>query len=343
MSLDDQIRQSASALATELGRDIQQALDRFLDQVLAQAAQERDAVRAELEEARATAESRLEEATSRARADAEAERERALSALREESAVRLAAAIAETREEAAREAAFELSQAREETAAVAARLQAHEDAQLAEAEQVSFVRETSEREATLAGLERLVESFRMLDAAGSLTSLLDALAAGAARDAARTAVFVVRGGELRGWRVYGFDDTPEDARSLSVDLETAGPLAECARTRGRVEVHGPGFSGADALGFLALPAETVGVAIPVVVGGVAAAIVYADDGAAPSRVVPSGWPETLELLARHAARCVEAQTAIRAARLGSVAPAGALHAADTRIERAPAAVGHRAS
>jgi hypothetical protein len=49
--------------------------------------------------------------------------------------------------------------------------------------------------------------------------------------------------------------------------------------------------------------------------------VYADDGAEMDRPVPASWPEAIELLARHAVRCLEAQTAIRAARLSN----GAAH------------------
>jgi hypothetical protein len=82
-----------------------------------------------------------------------------------------------------------------------------------------------------------------------------------------------------------------------------------------------------------LPGADIGVAVPVIVGGDVAAVVYGDDGGSAERVVPAGWPETLELLSRHASRCLEAQTAIRAARLGGVsAPAGLGRAADSPID-----------
>jgi hypothetical protein len=64
-----------------------------------------------------------------------------------------------------------------------------------------------------------------------------------------------------------------------------------------------------------LPADRLGLAVPVIVGGRVVAVVYADsvtqDG--HDRVVPSGWPELIEVLARHAGRCLEALTTQRTA------------------------------
>ena len=44
------------------------------------------------------------------------------------------------------------------------------------------------------------------------------------------------------------------------------------------------------------------------------AVLYADDDGVQGREVPSAWPERVELLARHAGRCLEALTARSAAR-----------------------------
>ena len=61
--------------------------------------------------------------------------------------------------------------------------------------------------------------------------------------------------------------------------------------------------------FAHLPTDRAALAVPVTVGGRAVAVVYADDaGGADPHVVPSPWPEMVELLARHAARCLEALT-----------------------------------
>jgi hypothetical protein len=63
-------------------------------------------------------------------------------------------------------------------------------------------------------------------------------------------------------------------------------------------------------GFEKIPSDRMGLAVPVVVGGRVVAVVYADavtlDG--HERPVPSSWPELIEVLARHAGRCLEALT-----------------------------------
>ena len=54
----------------------------------------------------------------------------------------------------------------------------------------------------------------------------------------------------------------------------------------------------------------MGLGVPVIVGGRVVAVVYADgvteDG--NEKLVPSGWPEVIEILTRHAARCLESLT-----------------------------------
>src|SRR5262249_61233172 len=76
-------------------------------------------------------------------------------------------------------------------------------------------------------------------------------------------------------------------------------------------------------------------AVPIAIADEVAAVLYADQGTGDSRAdeiargpstplanasssagAPSqpGWPEALEVLARHAARCLEALTALKAAR-----------------------------
>jgi antitoxin component of RelBE/YafQ-DinJ toxin-antitoxin module len=338
MSLDDQVRRSADALATELGRDIQQALGRFLDQVISDAAQQRDALTDQLRQTAAEADDRVERAVAGARAEAEAERAQALATLRDESAATLSQALAQARAEASGEAARLVARARDEVAEASARLQADEEARRAATEQDALLRQTSEREALLAAQERLVESFRRLDAAPSLTVLLDTLADAAAQESTRSVVFLVRGRELQGWRASGIAAAPADLRRVAIAFEEAPQLAQGVRTKSRAQVAAASLRGA--LAFLARPGDDdgVGVSVPVIVGGDVAAIVYGDDGGAEGRMVPAVWPETLELLARHAARCLEAQTAIRAARLGAITPGGAVSPpADRRIEKTSAA------
>jgi hypothetical protein len=58
--------------------------------------------------------------------------------------------------------------------------------------------------------------------------------------------------------------------------------------------------------------DRVGIAVPLLVDGEAVGILYADDDGEVERAVPSAWPESIELLVRHAGRCLESLTARRA-------------------------------
>jgi hypothetical protein len=111
--------------------------------------------------------------------------------------------------------------------------------------------------------------------------------------------------------VAGLSDAPADVRLVSVSLDAAGAIGVCVRSKARVEIS-PATFAAGELAFLAAEDAASGLAMPVTLGGQTAAVIYGDDGGAGG---PAGWRETIEILARHASRCLEAQTAIRAAKL----------------------------
>lgn len=166
-----------------------------------------------------------------------------------------------------------------------------------------------EREIEMAGVTRLLESVRGLDGATTLSEVLDALALAAAREAARAAVVVLRGERINGWKLSGFG--PRDAQPKMIDI----PLSESgviglAVGAARAVTTRDSQSAAVGPGFERIPADRMGLAVPVVVGGRVVAVVYADavtlDG--HERPVPSSWPELIEVLARHAGRCLEALT-----------------------------------
>lgn len=297
----------------------------------------------------------------------------------EEELARVEAELAARTERFETDLAAQLAEQTALTAQVQAAAQAQAAAESAAAAQAADAAQSAgdqaRRAADSAGaLERLVSGFRTLDEGQSLSQLLDILAVQVGRNASRAAIFVVRGqpqqgAVLQGWAFSGFNGAPLDARSLSVPLDKLPALADVVMQGGRSEVHTAGFAAADVnpLAFMSVPRTQVGVAVPVLVGGQVAAVVYGDDGAAArssqdgedeaasvsdsssasasfeasgsdsapgsasvSTVVPSvavssvvvpsvSWADALELLARHAARCLEAQTAIRAARLSSSA------------------------
>lgn len=184
--------------------------------------------------------------------------------------------------------------------------EARAEADAALAASVSSAR-ALEREADLAGISRLLDATKALDEASSLTEVLDALTLQAAREADRVAVLLVRGDRLRGWRLAGFGDDAPDARSVELTLDDPGVIVEAVRSKSP-KTAGPELSG---LGFAPLPTGRAALAVPVEVGGRVVAVVYADDAASAS-AVPSAWPEVVEILARHAARCLEALTVLHA-------------------------------
>jgi len=273
MSFDEDARLSAAAVAAHLGREVQDRIQVLVHDLLASAAQERQSLTNQAQQAVWAAEETLQ------------------------------ASIARAREEAATEATARIDAER-----------ATRETDLADARQ-------QERHTLLAGLDRVVQAFRQFDEAATLSQLLDVLAASAAREASRCAVFVVRGRALQGWSFSGYTNAPSDPKLVMMAFEAVPELARVAETGAPTEIHSTAVATSGPLAFVAATHAGRGVAVPVTVGGHVAAVVYGDDGGSSDRSEPSVWPQTLELLARHAARCLESQTAIRAARLPNRTPA----------------------
>lgn len=230
---------------------------------------------------------RVEEAASAARAEA-------ISSARAETDQRIAAAVAAARQET------------DETARQTA-TQALVESQVAA------------RQSELAQIDRVVEAVRRFDQARSLTEVLDALGDVTSREAPRVALFLVRGSRLAGWRATGFGPAV-DPRTIEVGSDESSLLW-------RAIASGQSLSTTDAaLGerlttpFGELGHDSAGLAVPVRVGGETVAVVYADNAADGPRVVPSAWPEVVEVMARHAARCLEVLTMSRAAAPIATAP-----------------------
>ena len=162
---------------------------------------------------------------------------------------------------------------------------------------------------------RLLGAVRALDGATSLTEVLDALATGAAKEAGRAAMLVVKGDRLVGWRTIGFGAWDHEARTLESSTGDVGALAAAVNT-GRAAVVGSG-SVLVAPSFSDAPADRPGLAVPLLVGGKPVAVVYADPGAAAA---PIAWTSSVEVLVRHAARCLEG-LAVQRASVARPAPA----------------------
>lgn len=325
MSFDDRIRSK-----------VDQALGTLVQQVLDEATAEREeAIRAAkitfFDEAEQAAQARISDAEARVRAEID---------------TKVAQALAEDREVASREIRRQIESESNEKMHHA--LEAAEnrmrmaladgEAKAAEALKAAVAAaRVKEREIEMAAISRLLESIRGLDGATSLSEVLDALAQAAAREAARAAVVVLRADRIQGWRMSGFG--PRDAQPKSIDLALADSgVIGLAVGSARAVTTRDSQSAAIGPGFETLPSDKMGLAVPVIVGGRVVAVVYADAvsiNGQHERPVPSGWPELIEVLARHAGRCLEALTSQKTApriSTGATNPPGAQGAGGAQPE-----------
>ena len=301
------------------------ALRAETDDRLARARTERDELlalaRAEADERVAAAKAEADEQVARLRAESD----ELLALARAEADERVAAAKTEADEQVARlraESDELLAHARTETDQRLAAAKAEAEASLAEtiaASRAEAVEVTgrhlvdaraAERQAELAFAERLSDAIRRLDNARSLIEVIDVLVDASAREVPRVAVFLVRGRKLAGWRAAGFT-RDDDPRELEVPLDQAGLLTKAVRALAAVATSGamPGDAGATPFG--SLPAASAALAIPLRVGGETVGVLYADDVSPREHEAPSVWPESLDVLARHACRCLEVVTIAR--------------------------------
>lgn len=161
-----------------------------------------------------------------------------------------------------------------------------------------------------ASAARLSHAVRALDAAQSLGEVLEVLADCGRREVDRIAVLIVTGGRLRGYRWSGFGD-PAPATSVDLSLDQAGLAGVIVHTGTMVCRPAADITTSSAR-LAALPpfAQDAGVrdaaALPIVLGGTVAAVVYADAPATDDAM--TRWSAALDLLTRHASRVLEAMT-----------------------------------
>jgi hypothetical protein len=161
---------------------------------------------------------------------------------------------------------------------------------------------------------RLLEAIRAIDSAQGLSEILDVLAVAAGAEVARAAIFLPQGATLKSWRLVGFEAEDDAGSSIELQFDDGGMIAEAGET-GRPVRLDPGAARATLVpSFVVLPQQSRAVAIPLVMSSQVFAILYVDEG---NREPASrdGWPATVEILARHAARAIEAVTVSRFAQV----------------------------
>ena len=305
MALEDRIRTSVDAALTELTTRVDQDVRAIVERLITVALEARDealiaAGRAARDEAQADTQRQITEAEARVRATIDDAISEARADERTKTAIEVRRLVEAEGEQKLADAA----------ATAAARLKfalAEADAKAAQVlrDSVNDAR-AKEREAEMAALTRLLDSIRGLDSATTLGEVLDALAQAAGREASRAAVLVWRNERLLGWKLSGFGSRDAQPKAIDLGLTDSGVIGLAVGTARPVTTR-DSQTAAGGPGFAHLPSDRMGFAVPVIVGGRVVAVVYADSaGDGREHAVPSSWPEAIEVLTRHAARCLEA-------------------------------------
>jgi hypothetical protein len=144
--------------------------------------------------------------------------------------------------------------------------------------------------------EQLKSAIEEIDSQRTQSDTLATLVRNAAQFAPRIVFFVVKGNEAVGWKAIGFDNglNDETVRLLSVSTQNQTLLREALTTFNVATARSssPGDNSA-VLGLYGSPAPETAVAIPLVVRGKAAAVLYADSGTQSETAIAGSALETL--------------------------------------------------
>lgn len=299
----DELRRALAAQRDDLTRELQRAAEvqttHAVDAAIAKA-------QAEADQAVAHVRAEAEQELNQARADAEqtlahmrAQANETLAQTRAQAEQTLASQVAAARSEG-------VARAKEELAALATRLQRH-------------IGES----AAAGAIDDVLQGMRRLDAAASLTQVLDALVE-VDLPTVRIGVFVVSGPTLKGWRGRGFTGPDAvDVRQVTAVLSAQRGLLARAVTSGET-THTRGEAGEPEVEFVPLQRGTSAIAVPIRVGGRAVGALYADNAAGGTEApreseggsgASQSWANVVEILGRHAGRCLEALTAARSSQV----------------------------
>ncbi len=158
------------------------------------------------------------------------------------------------------------------------------------------VSSTQSAAAQASSYDNLKSSIEDIDAQRTQSDTLAALVRRASQFAPRIVFFVVKGNEAVGWKASGFDNglNDETVRLLSVSTQNQTLLREALTTFNTAAARSssPGENSA-VLGLYGSPAPETALAIPLVVRGKAAAILYADSGTQSENAIVGTALETL--------------------------------------------------
>lgn len=144
-----------------------------------------------------------------------------------------------------------------------------------------------------------------IDAQRTQSETLTALITRAAHFSPRVAFYVVKSGEAVGWKAIGFDNglSDETARSLAVSIQAPSLLGQALTEQHTAIALNPAQADlVPVLGRFSHPVPAGAVAVPLVVRGKAAAVLYADSGNESDDAVQL---EALESLVHIASMAIE--------------------------------------
>jgi hypothetical protein len=224
-----------------------------------------------------------------------------------------------------------MEQACAEAAAVARReseAQLEELREQLEASRKALTLAVSESNSTTdtGGVDLMKSAVDEIDQQRSQSETLATLVKRAADFAPRLVFFVLRGGEAVGWRAKGFENGLNDdtVRKLTVPTQNPGLLHEALSSFSTTvrRSSSPG-DGSTVLGSYGSPAPEFSLAVPLVVRGKAAAVLYADSGTHAENSVQLHIIETLMRVAGMAVELLPARRGTEPSRSGISAPAPA--------------------
>jgi hypothetical protein len=150
---------------------------------------------------------------------------------------------------------------------------------------------------------RVLAAMVAFDGTQTLSQALEMLLQHGAAVAGRAALFLINGDRLAPWKAVAIPDV--DVRTVESSIG-ARDLFGRAIQSGHIEGAGADLP---APPFARLPAGRTAVAVPLMVGGHAVAVLYADNGG-DAKAAP-GWPDLVNILARYASTTIALRTAAR--------------------------------
>jgi hypothetical protein len=299
MTADDEFQHAFSTLTGHLHDEIGRQIAQITAELTAAARQERDrAVADAVAEAEREAESRL--ATERQQAD-------------DRRAADETRAREEGRQIGIEEGRFDGYEQGKADALAELRLQRAEEQRIDEAHAAAErgQADAASRAGDSAASERLADAVRALDRARSLGEILDTVASCAAREAVRVGILLAGAERFRGWRFIGFGPTFDAADQIDLSAPDSGIVGEAARSGVPVAAG----DGMPVPSFAASGADGWATAIPLVLSGQTVAVLYAELDEGKRQKAEGKSENALEILARHAARCLESVMAFKTIRL----------------------------